>query len=86
MLDVKLHLGRVCQKETRRTQHEIRKMHWLLGRKSELSVHNKLLLYKKVLKPIWTFSIQLWGCAKQNNTEVIQHFLDKYSEPVVQSE
>jgi hypothetical protein len=30
------------------------KMHWLLGRKSQLSTTNKLLLYKTILKPNWT--------------------------------
>jgi hypothetical protein len=28
------------------------KMHWLLGRKPQLSTTNKLLLYKTILKPI----------------------------------
>jgi hypothetical protein len=27
---------------------KIKKMYWLLGRNSELSVHNKLMLYKKL--------------------------------------
>jgi hypothetical protein len=39
------------------------KMHWLLGAKSQLSTTNKLLLYKTILKPIWTYGIQLWGTA-----------------------
>jgi hypothetical protein len=39
------------------------KMHWLLGCKSQLSTTNKLLLYKTILKPIWTYGIQLWGTA-----------------------
>jgi hypothetical protein len=30
------------------------KMYWLLGRSSQLSLPNKLLLYKTTLKPIWT--------------------------------
>jgi hypothetical protein len=30
------------------------KMYWLLGRQSHLSTSNKLLLYKTILKPIWT--------------------------------
>jgi hypothetical protein len=30
------------------------KMYWLLGRQSQLSTTNKLLLYKTILKPIWT--------------------------------
>ena len=27
---------------------------------SELSVHNKLLLYKQVLKPAWTYGYGVW--------------------------
>jgi hypothetical protein len=38
-------------------------MYWLLGRQSQLSTTNKLLLYKTILKPIWTYGIQLWGTA-----------------------
>jgi hypothetical protein len=30
---------------------KFRKMYWLLGRNSELSIYNKLTLYKKVLRP-----------------------------------
>jgi hypothetical protein len=33
------------------------KMHWLLGGQSKLSITNKLLLYKTILKPIWTYGI-----------------------------
>jgi hypothetical protein len=43
------------------------KMHWLLGRQSQLSTPNKLLLYKTILKPIWTYGIQLWGTASTSN-------------------
>jgi hypothetical protein len=39
------------------------KMYWLLGRKSKLSASNKLLIYKTILKPIWSYGIQLWGTA-----------------------
>jgi hypothetical protein len=44
------------------------KMYWLLGRKSKLSTSNKLLIYKTILKPIWTYGIQLWGTASTSNT------------------
>jgi hypothetical protein len=33
------------------------KMYWLLERKSKLSTSNKLLVYKTILKPIWTYGI-----------------------------
>ncbi|CAH2106802.1 unnamed protein product [Euphydryas editha] len=42
---------------------QLRKMYWMLGKKSQLSMINKLLLYKCILKPIWTYGIQLWGTA-----------------------
>jgi hypothetical protein len=47
-------------------------MSWLLGRKSKLSLENNTLIYKCILKPIWTYGIQLWGCANPSNTKIIQ--------------
>lgn len=60
-----------------------RKMYWLLGRHSELSVHNKLLLYKQILKPIWTYGIQLWGCTKKSNIQAIQTVQNKVLRGIV---
>jgi hypothetical protein len=54
-------------KKRRELDIKYKKKYWLLGRKSQLSVHAKLLLYKQVLKPIWTYGIQLWGCAPTSN-------------------
>jgi hypothetical protein len=50
------------------------KMCWLLGRSSRLSLPNKLLLYKSILKPIWTYGIQLWGTASTSNIEILERF------------
>jgi hypothetical protein len=52
-------------------------MHWLLGRKSRLSLCNKILLYKTILKPIWTYGIQLWGAASTSNVEILERFQSK---------
>ena len=49
-----------------------RKMNWLLGRNSQLSVHDKLILYKQTFKPVWMYDIQLWGCSRDSNTHIIQ--------------
>ena len=46
---------------------KLRDKYWLVGRKSKISLRNKLLLYKFVLKPVWTYGIQLWGCAKPSH-------------------
>jgi hypothetical protein len=53
------------------------KMYWLLGRKSKLSTNNKLLIYKAILKPIWTYSIQLWGTTSNSNIEILECFQSK---------
>jgi hypothetical protein len=53
------------------------KMHWLLGRQSKLSTTNKLLLHKTILKPIWTYGIQLWGTASTSNIEILERFQSK---------
>jgi hypothetical protein len=52
-------------------------MYWLLGRKSQLSLSNKLLLYKTILKPIWTYGIQLWGMGSTSNIEILERFQSK---------
>jgi hypothetical protein len=32
---------------------------------------------KDILKPVWTYGIQLWGCTKQSNIDIIQRFQNK---------
>jgi len=56
---------------------KLRAMSWLLGRRSKLSLSNKLLLYKCILKPVWTYGIQLWGCAKPSHKQILQCFQSK---------
>jgi hypothetical protein len=53
------------------------KMYWLLGRKSKLSINNKLLIYKVMLKLIWTYGIQLCGTTSNSNTEILERFQSK---------
>jgi hypothetical protein len=55
---------------TNQKQLTLTKMHWLLRRQSKLSTNNKLFLYKTILKPIWTYGIQLWGTASTSNIEI----------------
>lgn len=65
--------------ETKRSQLNLkyRKMFWLLGLNSKLLIQNKILLYKMILKPVWTYGIELWGCAKPSNINIIQRFQSK---------
>jgi hypothetical protein len=52
-------------------------MYWLLGRKSKLSINNKLLTYKVILKPLWTYAIQPWGTKSNSNIEILERFQSK---------
>jgi hypothetical protein len=42
--------------------------------KSQLSLENKLPVYKAILKPIWTFAVQLWGSASNSNIDILERF------------
>ena len=45
-------------------------MYWLLGSNSELNLDNKILLYKTILKPVWTYGIELWGTTSNSNIDI----------------
>jgi hypothetical protein len=45
--------------------------------KITVSLSNKLLLYKTILKPIWTYGIQLWGTASTSSIEILERFQSK---------
>jgi hypothetical protein len=55
---------------------KFQQMYWILGRKSELSIANKLLIYKTILKPIWTYGIPLCGTASNSNNKILKTELD----------
>jgi hypothetical protein len=52
-------------------------MYLLLGHRSKLSASNKLLLYEAILKPIWTYGMQLWGTASTSNAEILERLPSK---------
>jgi hypothetical protein len=52
-------------------------MYWLLGCKSKLSINNKLLVYKTILKPTFAYGIQLWGTTSTANIEILKCFQSK---------
>ena len=42
--------------------------------RSKMNIDTKLVIYKSLLRPLWTYGIQLWGAAKPSNTRSIQAF------------
>jgi hypothetical protein len=84
-LDTKLRWKEHIKMKRDELNIKFRKMYWLLGRNSELSIYNKLILYQRVLRPVWSYGIQLWGCANDSNIQVIQRFQNKVLKCIVQA-
>lgn len=82
-LDTKLRWKAHVKKKRDELELRYKTMYWLIGKHSSLSVHNKVLLYKQVLMPVWTYGIQLWGCTKQSNIKIIQRFQNKVLRGIV---
>jgi hypothetical protein len=59
-LDYKLNGRQHIIKKRKQMDQKIKEFNWLIGKKSHLSIDNKLLLYKTVIKPIWIYGIELW--------------------------
>ncbi|GBN30816.1 putative RNA-directed DNA polymerase from transposon X-element [Araneus ventricosus] len=49
----------------------------LIGRRSSLSLENKLILFKQVLRPILTYAAPIWGLAVPSNRKKIQILQNK---------
>jgi competence CoiA-like predicted nuclease len=62
------------KKKTEGLNIKYRKVKWLLGRTSQLSTQNKIMVYNQILKLVWTYGIQLWGSASKSNIQTMQQF------------
>jgi hypothetical protein len=45
----------------------------------------KRLIYKVVLRPVWTYGIELWGCASSSNFEILQRYQSKMLRLITQA-
>jgi hypothetical protein len=73
VLNWKVHIT----KKRKKTDLKAKEINWLIGKKSNLSIENKILVNKAVIKPIWTYGIELWGCASKSNTAIMQRAQSK---------
>lgn len=71
-IDRRLTWGTHIKKKRDEINSKYRGLYWLLGRNSKLSLDKKLLIYKTVIKPIWTYGIQIWGAASASNIIMLQ--------------
>jgi len=65
--------------EAKRTQMKLKvsNLNWLIAQHSPLPLEHKVLLYNQVIKPIWTYGLQLYGNASSSNIEILQRAQSK---------
>ena len=68
--------GHIAMKQ-KQLDHKTREIKWFIGKNSPLPLENKLLIYKTILKPVWTYGIELWGCANKSNITIMQRYQTK---------
>jgi hypothetical protein len=76
-LDKKLKWQMHIKAKRRQLELKVRTTNWLIHRKSQLSLANKITIYKTIIKPVWTYGIEPWGCSKPSNTKILQKFQSK---------
>jgi len=76
-MDKKLTWREHIVKKRKQIDLKFKQLYWLLGRKSLLSLENKVLVYKVAITPIWTYGIKLWGCASNSSITILQRCQSK---------
>jgi hypothetical protein len=76
-MDGKLNWRENIAKKRKQIYLRFKQLYWILGRKSPLSLENKVLLYKAVIKPIWTYGVELWDCASNSSIAILQRCQSK---------
>lgn len=77
-LDSRLNWKHHVRQKAQQIRLKLREMYWLVGPYSQLKLSNKVLIYRSIIKPIWTYGAQLWGCTKQSNRNIIQRSQSKF--------
>jgi hypothetical protein len=62
----------LAKKKKKKTDLKVKDLYCVIGRKSPASLESKVLLYKTIIKPIWTYGIELWGCTRKSHIAKMQ--------------
>lgn len=77
-LDAKLNWRKHILNKRAQLDYLFYKFHWLLGKHSKLSVESKLLVYKTIIQPVWSYGCQLWYTAPKSTIKMIQVAPNKF--------
>jgi hypothetical protein len=85
-IDSKLTWKQHITKKRKQINITIKQLNWLLGRKSNLAIENKILIYKTIIIPICTYGLELWGCASKSNISITQTSQSKILRMIVDAQ
>ncbi|KAL4085335.1 hypothetical protein QTP88_027194 [Uroleucon formosanum] len=74
ILDKRLTWGQHIKSKRANLNLRLRLLKNLIIKNKHTDVNTKLIIYKSLLKPLWTYGLQLWGNAKKTNVNKIQTF------------
>ncbi|GBO40428.1 RNA-directed DNA polymerase from mobile element jockey, partial [Araneus ventricosus] len=77
ILDDKLTFRSHLKYNTEKFRAKVHLLIPLIGRRSPLTLENKLLLFKQILRPILTYAAQIWGLAAFSNRKKAQILQNK---------
>jgi hypothetical protein len=76
-LDSRLTWAQHLAKKRKHVDLKVKDLYWVIRRKSPASLESKVLLYKTIIKPVWTYGIELWGCASKSHITKMQRSQSK---------
>jgi hypothetical protein len=76
-LDSRLTWTHHLAKKRKQIDLKVKDLYRIIGRKSPASLESKVLLYKAIIKPIWTYGIELWGCTSKSHIAKMQRSQSK---------
>ena len=71
-LDHKLNWKEHIRLKKLQVKDKLRKLHWLIGSQSQMSLDTKRTAYLLLVKPIWTYGLAVWGSASDTNLLTIE--------------
>jgi hypothetical protein len=77
-LDRKLKYTHHIRETAKKAKQIIAALYPLANRKSTLNKHNKILIYKQIIRPVITYGAEIWSTTAKSNLKIIEQIQNAY--------
>jgi hypothetical protein len=77
-LDRKLKYTHHIRETAKKAKQIIAALYPLTNRKSTLNKHNKILIYKQIIRPVITYGAEIWSTTAKSNLKIIEQIQNTY--------